>query len=503
MTSSSRNPAVTRPRAALAAVCTAALILPMSFSGGAVATPAIGHLLGGDLPGLAWITNAFMLTFGGLLMTAGTLADRWGRKRVFIAGVGLFGVASFMLSLAPTLGWIDLLRAVQGVGAAGALAGGTAALAQEVTGSARARAFSLLGTTFGIGLAFGPLVAGILMEAFGWRAVFAAPTGVAALALLLGAGSLRETRAAESSAMDWLGAATFSIALACLTLFILQGPVWGWTSMPMAGLLLASIGGFALFVRVERRSTAPLLDLNLLRYPRVLGVQLLPIATCYCFVVLLVLLPLRFIGVEGMTETHAGVRMLGLSAPMLVAPTLAVRLARRHSAGSLSAAGLLVASAGLLWLSLCGPGSGATPVPAMLLIGMGAGLPWGLMDGLSVAVVPSERAGMATGIFNTTRVAGEGIALASVTAGLAALVRWHLDRLTIGSAQVRPLLAQHLVTGDLGRAIRLGASAEALKESYASGFAVLLYVLAGVTCASAVLVFVTLRRVDAHEVSAI
>lgn len=89
-----------------------------------------------------------------------------------------------------------------------------------------------------------------------------------------------------------------------------------------------------------------------------------------------------------------------------------------------------------------------------------------------------------------------------MTAALAALVRSHLDRLTIGSAQVRPLLAQHLVTGDIGGAIRLGASVEALKESYAGGFAVLLYVLAGVTCASAVLVFVTLRRVDAHEVSA-
>ncbi len=87
MTNSPHNPASAHPRTTLAAVCTAALILPMSFSGGAVATPAIGHLLGGDLPGLAWVTNAFMLTFGGLLMTAGALADRWGRKRVFMAGV--------------------------------------------------------------------------------------------------------------------------------------------------------------------------------------------------------------------------------------------------------------------------------------------------------------------------------------------------------------------------------------------------------------------------------
>lgn len=245
-----------------------------------------------------------------------------------------------------------------------------------------------------------------------------------------------------------------------------------------------------------------LLDLTLLRYSRFLGVQLLPIATCYCFVVLLVLLPLRFIGVEGKSEMVAGLTMLGLSAPMLFAPTLAVRLARRYSAGVVSAGGLLAAGVGLLWLSRCGPGSGATPVPAMLLIGMGAGLPWGLMDGLSVAVVPPERAGMATGIFGTTRVAGEGIALASVTAGLAVLVRWQLDTLAIGSRRVRPLLAEHLATGDLAGASRLGAPADALRNSYAGGFAVLLCILAGMTCLSAVLVFVALRRVDVHDVAA-
>lgn len=500
MTTSPRSS--TRTHSALAAVCAAALILPMSFSGGAVATPAIGRALGGDLPGLAWITNAFMLTFGGLLMTAGALADRWGRKRVFMAGVGVFAVASVLLALAPTLGWIDLPRGVQGVGAAGALAGGTAALAQEVAGSARARAFSLLGTTFGVGLAFGPLVAGVLIETAGWRAVFAAPAGLAAVAILLGSRSLRETRAVGAVAMDWAGAATFSLALACLTLCILEGAGWGWTSAPTAGLLVGAVVGFALFVRIERRSPSPLLDLTLLRYPRFLGVQLLPIATCYCFVVLLVLLPLRFIGVDGKSEMEAGLSMLTLSAPMLLAPTLAVRLTHRYSAGTVSAAGLLAASVGLLWLSHCGSGSGATPVPAMLLIGMGAGLPWGLMDGLSIAVVPAERAGMAAGIFGTTRVAGEGIALASVMAGLAALVRWHLDTLAIGSQRVRPLLAEHLATGDLAAASRLGASVDALRSSYAGGFAVLLYILAGVTCLSAVLVFVTLRKVDAHGVAA-
>ncbi len=274
--------------------------------------------------------------------------------------------------------------------------------------------------------------------------------GRAALALLLGAGSLRETRAAASSAMDWLGAATFSIALACLTLFILQGPVWGWTSMPMAGLLLAAVGGFTLFVRVERRSTAPLLDLNLLRYPASWGCSCCrsrPAMLCRAAGSAAAAVH-RCRGHDRNPRRDEHARLVGANAGRADAGGTAGASALgrdrigSRTAGSEYRSTLAVAVRSRIRLDT---------VPAMLLIGMGPDCRGDWMDGLSVAVVPPERAGMATGIFSTTRVAGEGIALASVTAGLAALVRWHLDRLTIGSAQVRPLLAQHLVTGDLGR----------------------------------------------------
>ncbi len=147
----------------LAAVCLAALVLPLSFSGGAVATPAIGADLGGGPAALNWITNGFMLTFGSSLMAAGALADQFGRKRLFMTGIIAFAVLSLALGFAPSILVVDLLRAGQGFAAAAALAGGTAALAQEFDGPARTRAFSLLSTTFGIGLAFGPLLAGVLI----------------------------------------------------------------------------------------------------------------------------------------------------------------------------------------------------------------------------------------------------------------------------------------------------------------------------------------------------
>ena len=140
----------------LAAVCLAALILPLTFVGVAVATPAIARELGGSPMALSWVTNAFMLTFGSALMAAGTLADEYGRKRVFSLGVGLFALTSLALAFAPSVLWLDGWRALQGLAGAAALAGGSAALAQEFEGRARTRAFSLLGTTFGVGLALLP-----------------------------------------------------------------------------------------------------------------------------------------------------------------------------------------------------------------------------------------------------------------------------------------------------------------------------------------------------------
>ncbi|CAB3773637.1 hypothetical protein LMG29542_07354 [Paraburkholderia humisilvae] len=163
-----------------------------------------------------------------------------------------------------------------------------------------------------------------------------------------------------------------------------------------------------------------MLDLSLFRYPRFIGVQVLPIATCYCYIVLLVVLPSRFVGVDGYSEIDAGMLMLPLSAPMLVVPLAAATLTRWMSAGAISGIGLLIAAAGLYWLmTALSHGASHAVIAPLLTIGFGAAMPWGLMDGLSVSVVPKERAGMATGIFSTTRVAGECIALATVSAIMA------------------------------------------------------------------------------------
>ncbi|WP_232316760.1 MFS transporter [Candidatus Burkholderia verschuerenii] len=481
----------------------AALALPLAFSGGALATSAIGRDLSASPVAMYWITNAFMLAFGSLLMAAGTLADRFGRKRVFACGVSGFTVTSVALGFAPSIVVFDLLRAAQGVAAAAALAGGTAALAQEFDGSARTRAFSTLGATFGIGLAFGLVLAGWLITHFSWRAIFMTGAFAGMLSLSLGVPRMRESRDLGAHRLDWAGTMTFTAALACLTCDVIEAPTRGWTSDAVVTLLVACVAFAIAFVVVETRNPRPMLDLSLFRYPRFVGVQVLPVATCYCYIVLLVVLPMRFIGMDGYDEMHAGYLMLALSAPMLFVPFIAAALTRWMSAGVISAIGLVLAGVGLHTLAGARrAGAGPAAIGPMLAIGIGAGLPWGLMDGLSVSVVPKSRAGMATGIFSTTRVAGECVALATINALLAALTQFSL-RAAAPHAQVTYVseAATRLAAGDLAHAAaRLpGVSRATLIASYHAAFGHLLTGLTAITLLCALAVFAFLSRVHAQD----
>ncbi|MDR3444645.1 MULTISPECIES: MFS transporter [unclassified Dyella] len=489
-------------RLVLASVCLAAIVLPLSFSGGAIATPDITRQLGGTSVALTWVTNAFMLSFGSLLMAAGALADQYGRKRVFAAGMALFLLSSILLALAPTVFWLDVLRAMQGVAAAAALSGGSAALAQEFEGHARTRAFGLLGTSFGLGLAFGPVIAGSLIAWLGWRAIFAFIAVIASVAMSFGLPRMRETRDPAAAGLDWPGTLCFTAMLVLLTFGIIQAPIAGWSS-PLIVALLAGAGVLLLaFIMIEARVERPMLDLSLFRYPRFIGVQMLPVGTCYCYIVLVVLLPLRLIGIEGWGEMRAGLFMLALSAPLLFMPLVASRLAHRVSPGLLSGLGFLIAAAGLIWLARTSFAGDALPILLPLfLIGSGAGIPWGLMDGLAISVVPKERAGMATGIFSTTRVAGEGIALASVGAMLAWIIQSTLSHTSPGLSQTAVAAAsQQLATGELRMASNLlhPIPAATIKLIYADAFHMLLLGLAAITVGCAITVFWVIGAPEAH-----
>lgn len=485
-----------RSAAVLVAVCLASASMPLAFTGPTVALPAIGEALGGSPVAINWATNAYLLTFGSLLLAAGAIADRYGRKRVFVIATGVFGILSVMIAFSPDMTSFNLIRAAQGVMAAAAMSAGMAVLAQAFQGAGQLRAFSFVGVSFGVGLSVAPIASAYLFELFGWRSILALVVAFAVAAFLIGILFMTESRDPEATRVDWPGSVSFTVALAALTTAILEGPGRGWSDPVVVALFAAAAAILIAFVVIERRVARPMLNLDLFGYRQFVGVQLLAAAPAYGFVVLVVLLPIRLVGIDGMSASEAGRTMLAMSSPLLVLPLLAGSLTRWLSPATLCGLGLVVASVGVFWLGQVPIGAGtAAMVPALLVIGVGMSFPWGLMDGLAVSVVPKERAGMAAGIFGTVRVAGEGIALALTTALLSVLAQSRVSPL-IRQPTASPLIAERLVTGDLGGASALApeVAAPALLASYGNAFSTLTLYLAAATLITAVVVFLSLRR---------
>ena len=488
--------------------CLTAAVIPLSIAGPAVVVPSINQALGGSTAELTWIINAYILTYGSATLAAGSLADTYGRKRVWLSGMLLFALITAAIPFMPSVFWIDILRLIQGLGAAAAFAGAMAALTQEFEGHARMRVFSLIGTTFGAGAAFGPFLAGLLIDTLGWQWVFFLPALVALLASVLIAAFARETRDPDATRLDWSGAISFTTGLAVLTYGIILAPEQGWSHTSVLACLMSTAMLLAAFIVIERRQAKPMLDLSLFANARFVGVQVLAIAPAYAYIVLLVMLPARFIGVEGYSALAAGQMMIALSAPLLVVPFIAGMLARWINVGVLSGIGLAIAAAGLVWLGLTLSGdTQSTRLLAMLVIGIGIGLPWGLMDGLAVSVVPKERAGMAAGIFNVVRLAGDGMAIAVVGAMMSANILSGLATAVPndGSGQAANAdlveVSNRLAMSDLQNALvhLPTAGRSLLLQAYEAAFRFQLFVLAGAAAATAILVLVLLGMVRSHD----
>lgn len=477
----------------LAAVFLVAVTMPLSFTGPAVATPAIGRDLGGDLSQLVWIVNGFMLAFGSTIMLGGALADQFGRKRMFRIGAISFTVTSFAVGLAPNVLVLDLLRALQGIAAALTISAGFAAVAQDYEGPARTRALGLLGTGFGIGIAFGPIIAGALIESLNWRALFFATALAGLVILVAGVPRMRETRDPGATGIDHWGAASFTAMLVTLIFGIMLGPDHGWAHPLVLTLLAGAVILMAGFIAIEFLQTRPMLDLSLFRYARFVSVQALPVAVAYSFIVPFILLPARFIRIERMGELEVGLMLLPLSLPIATIPFIAANLARWIPSGILAGLGLIVAGTGVLLLALVPIGSPAMAfVLPLVLIGAGAALPWGLMDDLAISVVPTERAGMATGIFGTMRVAGETVAIALVGALMTVFVASGLGAELAGSPAGA---ANAIAGGDLDAAATLAPSIArvAAAEAYGAAFRATMLVCAAITFVAALVTLVTLR----------
>lgn len=491
--------------AAALTVFMAALLLPLSFTGGVVTTPAMQRMLGGSPGELSWLTNGFMLMFGSFMLTAGIAADAIGRKRIFVTGAALFCLSSVIAGMTNSLMMTGALRSLQGFAAAMLLASGSALLARLYTGAGRTRIFSLLGTVFGAGLAFGPLVVGFITASLGWRWVYIMFATLSGCVLLAGMTFLPQSEQSEPQPTDKTGLMLFTAALLLFTSAVMLLPANGFLSFSILSLFICSVLLFSGFTMRCLRVNHPALDMSLLCNPRFAGVLLLPVATCYCYVVLIIIIPLHFMGGNGFSESLSALYLTALTSPMLVFPSSAALLTRRFSPAAVSASGLMISSVGLLFLGhALQSDSMSLIITSLFVTGAGAALPWGLMDGLAISAVPVEKAGMAAGLFNTIRVAGEGIALAMVSAFLTEMNDAQLNKTVHGLApEGIHLAASWLGGGNLQQAIALlpGVSREVVLASYNNAYTLLFRVLAAITFACALIVWSMLGR-GAHDFSA-
>ncbi|GGW61804.1 MFS transporter [Streptomyces xantholiticus] len=417
----------------LLAVCLAVLMVPVSLSGTSVALPAISRSLHADIGPLQWAVNGYNVTAASFMLAAGSLADIVGRRRMFALGAGLFGASSLACALAQNIYLLDVARALAGVGSASLITAGTAIIATAFDGEARNRAFAVTGVVIGAGLAIGPTSSGWIISLSGWRGIFLSQLFIAVVVLAM-LRFMPESRDPEAKSVDWVGTGTFTSALFVLTVAVAEGARIGWTSPAMVGLLVVFLVLIGAFVGAERRHARPMFDVSLFRQSRFVALCMLPVIFSFGFVGFVVLMPSYLIGANGRSSGEAGLAMLLLTGPVLVVPLLASKFLQwGMSSRILLTLSLLVTTAGVAWLTVIEPGMGwGALIGPMVTIGVGQGLSSGLMDGAAISSVPPARAGMAAGMFNTMRLAGEAVAIAAMGGVLVTLIR---DSLSGGFAK--------------------------------------------------------------------
>ncbi|HWT90015.1 MAG TPA: MFS transporter [Solirubrobacterales bacterium] len=399
----------------LGAVCVATFMLLLDITVVNTALPAIQADLGGSFTDLQWVIDAYALSLAALVLTAGSLADRLGRRRVFAFGLGVFAVASLLCALAPDPTFLNLARGLQGVGGAIMFAVSLALVAQEFpSGPERGMAMGIYGGTIGIAVAIGPLVGGLLTDGLGWESVFLlnVPIGVAAIAVTYW--KLRESRDPNATRIDWGGLVTFSTALFLLVLALVRGNAEGWGSTTIVGSLAAAAVLLVAFFAIERRVAEPMLPLGFFRRRAFTGVQLAAFAVSGSMFALFLYLTLYLQGFLGHSPVEAGLRYLPITiASFIVAPLSGMALAK-VKARYLMSAGLALTGVGLLLMSGLKLDSEWTALLLGFLIsGVGVGLLNPVIADVALSVVPKEQSGMAAGINDTFRQVGIAVGIAA------------------------------------------------------------------------------------------
>ena len=403
----------------LVAVCATTFMLLLDITIVNVALPSIQHRLSASLTGLQWVVDAYALTLAALILTAGALADRWGRRLVFAVGVVLFTSASLLCGLAWNIAVLDVARALQGIGGAALFATALALIGHEYRGPQLGGAIAVWGATVGAAVASGPLVGGVLTDAFSWRWVFFVNVPVGGFALALAVRAMNESRDEAAHRTDGWGLLTFSAALFLIVFGLLRGNAEGWSSILIVAALAGGVVLLLAFVAVELLQERPMLDMTLFRKPAFVSVSFATFCLGAGMFALFPFLSIYLQDVLGYSPLGAGVRFLPLTAFVFVVPLLTRRLAVRRGVRTILAGGLVLVALALFLMHGLSPSSGWTALLAGFIVGgIGIGIANPAIAGAALRTVDPGRTGMASGFNNTCRLAGVAIGVAALGAVL-------------------------------------------------------------------------------------
>jgi len=472
---------MTRKWWTLIAVSVATFMLLLDITVVNTALPAIEEDLGASFTELQWVVDAYTLSLAALVLTAGVLADRLGRRRVFAAGLGIFTVASLLAGLASDPTFLNLARALQGVGGAVMFAVSLALIAQEfAAGRERGTAMGVYGATIGVAVAIGPLVGGALTDSLGWESIFFlnVPIGVAAIAITYA--KLRESRDPNATRVDWAGLVTFSTALFLLVFGLLRGNEEGWGSTTIVGLLGGAGVLLALFLAIETRVSQPMLPLHLFRKPAFTGIQLAALGVSASMFALFLYTTFYLQGYLGHDPLEAGLRYLPFTVMNFFVAAAAGALISRVPARVMLSVGLGATGIGMLLMGGLDPADEWTALlGGFLVAGAGVGLINPVIADVAVSVVPKEQSGMASGINDTFRQVGIAVGIAAWGALFLGRGADKVEQLAAGTPAAsgeRPrLLVEAVSSGNLDAAL-LGLPAgarervaDAAREGFLSG----------------------------------
>ncbi|HEY7829718.1 MAG TPA: MFS transporter [Solirubrobacteraceae bacterium] len=401
-------------RGTLAVACLATAMLMLDIAVINTALSHIAHDLNASLTGLQWIIDAYTLTLATIVLSAGSLADRLGRRLVFAWGIAIFTASSLVCALSGTIVVLDIARAVQGIGAALMFATSLALISATFSeASDRAKAFAAYGATIGAAFAIGPLVGGLLTSGISWRAVFYINVPLGLFALLATRVWVAESRDPHPRPLDLPGQATLCASLFLLVLGLLRGNIDGWGSPVILAELIGGTALLALFIAIQARSPKAMLPLGFFRRPAFTGAQIAAFAISASFFAIYLYLTLYLQEVLHLSAVGSGLVYLPGTVLMFVISGASAPLVERTSPGLMISGGLALVAGGMALMTIITATSSWTLVlPGELLASIGTGLFNPALSSVALSSLPERHGGLAAGVNDTFRNAGIALGVA-------------------------------------------------------------------------------------------